>query len=487
MKLEFRQGLVQLQSVPPFLSLSGGNVDLNSSVTDNIATFAHGKNNYLFIEPSDVVGAWTGPFNASGTSWLYWDIDIETGIRTFGWTNVDPSGYGDALPSSPVLDEHFFFTRENKLKVWDGTAWRTKLRVFAGEVLGNATVIPYTVGTQIANTDLVYAGEILYDEAGLALKEFDPLNRGPFIHTESRLKAQNTPLNQYEQATTEYPHIPDTPIAAWRCVSIVEGTSTTLSSYKLPERPCVGISITDTHAGEFGRYATEGILTSDAWNFGSVPNTPIWVGINGEVTTVVPSESSLQRLGYVISENSILLDIQELILIDESYKDCIIPSPTPTPTPESTPGPSPTMTVTPTVTATVTPTSTVTPTVTATMTVTPTVTASPSATPAITPTRTPGLQPSPVPTSTPTLTPTMTVTPESTPAVSPQVTPTVTPNVTTTPTVTPTVTPTTTVTPTVTPTMTVTPTVTATVTPTVTPTSSQPLGPFSEDFSADFA
>lgn len=457
MKLEFRQGLVQLQVSPTFLTFSGGIVDLNSAVTDNIITFAHGAHNYLFIEPMDVLGAWTGPFVASGTSWLYWDIDISTGTRTFGSTDVDPSGYGDELPASPLLDTHFFSTREDKMKVWDGAAWRTKVRVFAGEVLNNASVIPYIVGSQVANDNLVYAGEILYDDTGTALKEYDPLNRGAFVHTESRLRAQKTPLNQYEQSTAEYPYVSDTPIAIGRCVSIVEGMELTLSSYRHPERPCVGISVTDTHASEVGRYATEGVLTSDAWNFVSVPNTPIWVGSNGEVTTVIPTESSLQRLGYVISKNSILLDIQELILIDISYRDCIIPSPTPTATPNATPVATPVATVTPTVT----PVATVTPTpgasVTPTTTVTPTVTTS-AIPPTATPTRTPGLQPSPLPTLTPTLTPTMTVTPDGTPGVTPYVTPTVTPNTTVTPTQTVTPTTTTTVTPTVTPTNTVTPT-----------------------------
>lgn len=431
MKLEFRQGLVQFQTSPPFLSFAGGNVDLISTSIDTIVTFAHGSSDYLFIESSSVFGAWTGPFPSTGTSWLYWDLDIVTGKRTFGWTEV-AYGYGSIMPQTPVLDEHFFYTRSNNFKVWDGSKWVTKIRVFAGEVVDNSIVIPYGTGSQIGDTRTTYAGEILYDSMHQPLRKSDPLNRGEFVHTESRLKSQNTPLNEHNQSTTEYSYTPDTPVPMGYCVSMVDDMSLTLSSYRKPDRPCIGISITDTYASELGRYITEGILTFDGWNFTAEPNTPIWVGVNGEITTVVPSKTSIQRLGHVISRNKILLNIQEIILIDSSYEDCIIPSPTPTPTNTVTPTVTATITMTPTVTATIT----VTPTVTAAITVTPTITApaTPNATvtPTVTPSKTPFLQPSPVPTLTPTMTPTMTVTPDPTPPITPDTT--VTPNPTITPT-----------------------------------------------------
>lgn len=433
MKLNFRQGIVQ--ATAPFLSFSSGSVNLNISSDDVIVTFAHGKANYLFRESATVTGAWSGPFNVSGTTWLYWDIHFETGLRTFGKTDIDPTGFGSVLPLSPVVGQNFFYTKENKMKVWDGVRWNTVIRVLAGEVENGTILTPYAVGTQIANNEEVYAGYILYALDGKPFKTAHAFNRGEFIHTESRLKTQNTPLNQYEQSNTEYSYKAKTSIPKGYCVSLVEDKLLTLASNRIPDLPCIGISVDDLHANEVGRYITEGIMEYSGWNFSSPPNTAIWVGVNGEITPVVPDRISMQRLGYVLSATKILLDIQEPIIIDSDYLKCFVPSPTPTPTP----------TVTPTITSTVTPTPSVTPTLSSTPSVTPTntptQTAHPTATvtPSVTPTTSLAIIPSPTPSITPTFSPTPSVTPEVTPTKTPSVTPTLTPTLTSTPTITPTI------------------------------------------------
>ena len=119
MKLEFRQGLVQVQTLPLFLSLSGNTVSLNTSNVDTIVTFAHGIDNYLFIESSDIPSAWVGDF-AVGNHWLYWNLNIETGVRTFGSTIHDPTQFGKTLPLHPQTGQMFFSTLEYQMKEWDG-------------------------------------------------------------------------------------------------------------------------------------------------------------------------------------------------------------------------------------------------------------------------------------------------------------------------------------------------------------------------------
>lgn len=349
MKNNFKHGIISAPSTPSFLEFNSGNVNLILTVGDLLFTITHGSENYLYIESQSIPNAWVGPFSSTGKSWLYWDINLESGVRSFGHTNVNPFGVGATLPEYPEMNEHFFYTKENKLKLWNGGRWETVLRVFSGEVINNSSVVAYETGTQISDNSEIYAGYILYGIDGIPLKIFDNFNRGAFIHTEYKLNTYNSDYNQYEPRTREHNYIADTSIPFGYCIRTTTSSNYSLASYKQVEHQCIGVSITDVHEGESGKYVTEGILISDFWNFTEPPNTPVWVGISGELRATPPPDTSMQRIGYIISSNSIIIDIQDLILIDVAFKDCILPSNTPTPTPTPTMPVTPTVTVTPTV------------------------------------------------------------------------------------------------------------------------------------------
>jgi hypothetical protein len=73
----------------------------------------------------------------------------------------------------------------------------------------------------------------------------------------------------------------------------------------------------------------------------------LFVGLNGNISTNIPSDSSIQKIGYVISQYVIFVDIEPQILI--------LSTPTPTPTATATVTPSVTATLTPTPGASLTP------------------------------------------------------------------------------------------------------------------------------------
>ena len=201
MLITFRQGLVRVQSSPAFLSLSSGDVNLNANTDPTIIAFAHGSSDYLFTENSSITGAWSGPFNSGTSYWLYWNIDLFTGIRTFGYTTVDPDtdgGFGSTLPSTPLTDQHFFDTSEGKMKVWNGSSWNTVIRVFAGNISSGGVLTPETEGSQINLTQIKNVGHILFDSDGSPVKKFDRLGRGHFFTTESPLNSQTNRLNSYD-------------------------------------------------------------------------------------------------------------------------------------------------------------------------------------------------------------------------------------------------------------------------------------------------
>src|SRR5271165_5387171 len=94
MIINFRQGIVQqMMSAghPAFLQLVGTGVNLIASPSNpTIVDFAQGQSDYLFQEAANITNAWAGPFTVTSYAYLYWDINLLTGIRTFNSTPYVP-------------------------------------------------------------------------------------------------------------------------------------------------------------------------------------------------------------------------------------------------------------------------------------------------------------------------------------------------------------------------------------------------------------
>jgi hypothetical protein len=424
MYVPFRQGLVRVQTSPSFLSYVGDVVNLVVNTDPTIVTFAYQSNNYLFEEKQSVQAAWKGPFDPTKTHWLYWDLDMKTGVRTFGYTNVNPL-YGNTASTFPISDQHFFFYGDTTMKVWNGIDWVPKLRVFAGEIRSGALIVPYVAETQVQLLQGGNQGYMLFDQTGSPIYN----NKGYFITTESILYAQNSPLNRYKVEAMQVDGRASEPIPKYSAITWKAANKLGLASYTDFAHPAVGISVEDISTDQVKKFVTNGYLSNNNWNFNVNPNTPVWVGLSGEVTTVVPQMWSMQKLGFVVSSNTIFVAIESPILLGNQVSHV-----TPTPSPTITP----TLTRTPTITSSPTPTRTPSMTVslTSSLTPTPTFTVTPSITATMTPTVTPTF------TLTPSITPSVTTSPTVTPTVTPTITPTTTVTLTPVPTITPTVTPT---------------------------------------------
>jgi hypothetical protein len=341
-----------------------------------ILSFADGNSDYLFIENESVVPAWAGPFTSGTDYWLYWDIDKTTANRTFGTTLVEPT-FGPTRPSSPLNDQHFFDTSINKMVVWNGQRWVEKLRIFAAKLENGTTLVRESVGaTQVGLNTESYSGEILLAPNGLPIIRAN----GEFLTTQTPTNSQDNPLNSYEIESLQIRAKAVEPIPIYHCVAYKGLNQTGLATNRTPDRGrCVGISVENTLTNEMRKYVTFGYVTNTDWNFTENPGTLVFVGNNGEVTTNAPTQISLQRIGTVVSSDTILVDIGILFRI----VDPLVPSPTPSPSPSANVTPTPTPSATQTAAATVTPTLTVTvtPTPTATLTPTPTLTATLTPTP----------------------------------------------------------------------------------------------------------
>ena len=354
-----------------------------------VITFADGNVDYLHTESESVKPAWAGPFNTKTTYYLFWDIDKTTGVRTFGYTTVEPQ-YGKTRPQFPARDLHFFDTSVNKMVVWSGTRWQEKLRVFAATLTKGKILDPYPEGSQIKLNQQRNAGHILFDEDGNPVKN----NSGQFVTSETLLKSSNNLTNSYKLEAKQVRARAIEPIPKFHAVTWKAPNRLGVASHLYPDDGyAVGISVEDMNKDEIRAFIKEGFVLNEFWNFSEPQGTLLFVGPSGEVTTTVPQTGSMQEIGHVVDKNIAYIRIRDLLKIDAAPV-----TPTPTPSVSLTPPVTPAASVTPAATATPTITPTLTTTITAAVTVTPTPT--PTVTAAATATPTPTLTPTTTPTPT---------------------------------------------------------------------------------------
>lgn len=314
MKLEFKQGLVRYQSDindnPTFLQLSPSGVTLNVSPDPTVLTFSHGSTDYLFEENQTIVDAWPGPFDTKDR-WLYWDIDIVSGERTFGTTTIKPV-ISHNQPAG-VAGRHWFDTKTKEMKVYTGRRYVTKLRVFAGYLDEGNVIIHNPIGSQVNLDEPTHAGVILFDDDNKPVKKFNRFGNGHFITTESPLSSQFSRLINFKLENELNDGIADEFIPKYFCVTFKTANKFNLASHIYPQYPCIGIASEDMHVGEARNFITNGYIKNELWDWDQEPGTPLFVGATGEITTEVPQSFSIQNIGHIVSKHTIYINIKQII------------------------------------------------------------------------------------------------------------------------------------------------------------------------------
>ena len=217
-------------------------------------------------------------------------------------------------PTSPTVGQHWFNLNTTTMNVWSGNHWVEKVRVFAGQVQ-NGVLRQNKTGSQVGLNVPVTAGFLIFDEKSKPVKRYDRLGRGKFITTETPLASQLSRLSNIKLEATwiEGQAVDDIP--AFFAVAYAGQYAINLASYKTPNNPCVGVSITDIYAGETQAFIRSGYVSNYDWNWTVTPGTRLFVGETGEITTTVPQLFSIQQIGEVVSSTTIFVNIQPIIIL----------------------------------------------------------------------------------------------------------------------------------------------------------------------------
>lgn len=308
MLLHFRQGIVETQ-IPTFVQVTYPHVDLIVTDTNCTIAFAAGQKDYLFTEQQSVAKAW-GPLYLGIDQWLYWDLDIRTGNRTFGITKVAPI-VSPTQPASPAMDQHWFNTLTNEMKIWTGAAWVKRIRVFACKLAQGRIPVsvsanaPLFTGTQVGNNTTTYAGHILYDATtGNAIRDAV----GNFMTTEDALSTKTISLSQVKVASIIVEGVAQQNMAAHTIVRFTDfGKIEHADQFTADQQIRFGIIEQSVTVGQTVNVVTDGMISSESFDFSDVGvNALLYCDAAGQIVTnpVVPNQSPI---GVVVDRKTLQL------------------------------------------------------------------------------------------------------------------------------------------------------------------------------------
>ena len=319
-RYNFRQGMARRQTDiannPTFLQKTGQFVTLIVSPDPTIFIIAHQDTDYALIENVTVTNAW-GPFTDSTSAWLYWDVDLVTGLLSHQFTRLAPITSATA-PSSPLVDQHWFDTANTVMKVYSGTRWIEQVRLFAAEFQNSAIIIPYPLGTQagLAAPPIgVFAGSIMFDDELKPVQKWTRRRDGEFLTTETPLSGQFARLSNFRVEAAIKQAEAGENVAMHQAVAYTGHNIVSLARNTDPAFPAIGIASEDMITGETRSFLTKGYVQNFVdWNWTEDAGTLIFVGETGQLTTTPPQFNSIQQIAIVVDPQTIYVDTQQIIL-----------------------------------------------------------------------------------------------------------------------------------------------------------------------------
>ena len=299
-------------------------IDFDANIEPTVLAFAHKNANYLIELTKSENLAW-GPIVSGKVNYLYWDVNLITGLITRGIT-LEPTMYSGATPTNPLFDQHWFDLQTTTMKVWNGRKWLEVIRLFAGEVRNASTIISYASNTSQAGIfgDLYETGNILYDVYNKPLRQSD----GSFATSSSQFILSNTSSKSVKLEGNLISGQAAEPIPAYSLVKQTPNSRIKLSSSSDPYSRVCGIVTGDLYPGEVGYVISNGLIKNPEWNFPENRiGRPVFCGSFGNVTVNPPLNGVLQIIGFVFDKDTINLSIQQVIILDSiAPKTDIIPT-----------------------------------------------------------------------------------------------------------------------------------------------------------------
>lgn len=308
MQVPYTQGVLRGQTTLPsnarlFLQADGAYVDVYVTDMKLQAIAAHKTKNYIIEEPFNVSHAW-GPLPLATQCYLYWDIDVATGIVSRGFTTVAPT-YGGTNPSTVTNGLHFFNTTDKVMYYGSGSTWVEKIRVFAGTCTVGGVVAPHAFQSQVGLSTATTAGYIIYGLNNRALK--DPVD-GTFMNTGTGYKLRLGDYDNEVSLDAEHEYlIAAEPIPAASFIAVTAAGTMSLADPDL-NRWASGYVRNAAATGASSRVITHGVVYDDTFEFNAADiGKLLWIEPGGTTSATRPNTAVAQALGVIRGEHALFL------------------------------------------------------------------------------------------------------------------------------------------------------------------------------------
>lgn len=323
MKLPFRHGIVKYASdnnkVPKFLYIEKYDNYAQINITGNdsvLITFAHNKVNYLFKEDKSIQNAW-GPFDQTIKYWLYWDLSLLTGKRTFGTTTLLPvTDY--TPPEDAVNGQHWFDLTDTVMKFYEDGYWITCLRVFAG-TYDKGEVIAYPLSSQVGLFAGGDAGFIMYSDYDTPHQRAQDDGSFKFLTTDLHFNDVKAVSTTVSLNSTLHFGVAGADLSKFTMVTYDENKHLIPASYDdAKHRTAVGIILHDIQNTQQCSFETNTHATNELWNW-AVPSSPLYLSKDGTISDKPANTGFIQKIGFVINSNTIYIDTTYQIVYHNTF------------------------------------------------------------------------------------------------------------------------------------------------------------------------
>jgi len=315
MRLLFRQGIVRYPysgSIQQFLAVVGSDVGLKADNGPIEVTLAHRNTNYLHIENATIDDAWPS-FAVSTDQWLYWDINLTTGARTFGSTLIEPV-FGPTEPVSPVADLHWYDTTNEIMFVYQSGAFVEVVRVFAAKFDGVTTFTSLSAGlpnlsfagSQVGITNFSnLTGRIVFDDSGAVIKR----SSGELFTTEDQFFATGSRVNSVRLESNINFATANVSLGAYNIVKYVASGKVSPAGKDDVGNTVLGVVTEGAGIGDSVSVILQGIITNPSWNWTDATiGNELWVSASGTFTQTDPNVSGTIPVARILSRTEIIFE-----------------------------------------------------------------------------------------------------------------------------------------------------------------------------------
>ncbi len=140
---------VDSNGLPNFANESGGKITIDGATKPlrfnigNGFSTTYGRQAFACSILSSIADAWDLSGQPDGTYYLYIEYNPTTKTFTYGFIKDYYQQFAEVLPSSAEIGQAVYIIHENKIYVWNGTAWEQKYRIYPMQIVKSGS--SYTI------------------------------------------------------------------------------------------------------------------------------------------------------------------------------------------------------------------------------------------------------------------------------------------------------------------------------------------------------